>query len=86
MKINCRSAWFVSVTCASLTLINGDVSYSTSAIGGRYPVGITASFTCNNRYRIYGLGSISCQTTGEWTGELPTCGGKKESTLLLTYV
>ena len=83
MKINCKSVCFVSVTCASLTLVNGDVSYSTSSIDRSYPVGTTASFTCGDGYRRYGSGSNFCQTTGEWTGELPTCGGNKARTLLL---
>ena len=57
--------------------MNGNVSFSTSAIDERYSVGTTASFMCSDGYRRYGSGSISCQTTGEWTRELPTCGGKK---------
>ena len=70
------------VTCAPLTLINGDVSYSTSAVYGRYPVGTTASFTCDNIYIRNGLDSSTCNITGEWMDELPTCIGDKLNMLL----
>ena len=82
LKFECRSVCFVSVTCTSLTLINGDVSYSISAIDGRYPVGSTASFTCSDGYIRNGLDSSTCMITGEWMDELPTCIGEKLNILL----
>ena len=82
LKFECRSAYFVSVTCTSLTLINGDVSYSTSAVDGRYPVGSTVYFTCSDGYMRNGLDSSTCNITGEWMDELPTCIGNKLNIVL----
>ena len=63
--------------------MNGDVSYSTSAIDGRYRFGTIASFTCSDGYIRNGLESSICRfSTSEWTDELPTCIGNNLNIVL----
>ena len=61
------------VTCASLSLSNGGVSYNKSPVNGRYPVDTRASFSCTRGYSLSGSSSRTCQTSGNWNQGIPTC-------------
>ena len=61
------------VQCSFLRLENGEVSYNTSPVNGSFPANTTASFSCNSHYRRDGPSSVTCQISGNWTEETPTC-------------
>ena len=65
---------FHPVSCRFLRLQNGEVSYNNvSSLDESFPVNTTASFSCNSHYRRDGPSSVTCQTSGNWTEETPTC-------------
>ena len=65
---------FTAVTCAALSLVNGQITYNKPAVSnGKYPVDTTISFTCNYGYRRSGSTSGTCQTSGTWNQQPPTC-------------
>ena len=74
---------FVIVTCPALTVLNGDVSYNTSAADDRYPVGTTASFSCDSTFLPSGPDSSTCDVSGIWNQEPLTCQGNSKNHLLL---
>ena len=66
--------FFTVVTCAALSLPNGQINYNKPAANnGGYPVDTTVSFTCNHGYRRTGSASRSCQTSGNWNQQTPSC-------------
>ena len=80
-KINPTSA-----TCLALNLPNGLASYDESPVtNGKYTVDTVVSFTCNYGYSLSGSTSRTCQTSGNWDEEMPTCNqSKKPIQCLLT--
>ena len=72
------SKWFPVVTCVSLSLPNGRVSYNRGAINGRYPVDTVTSFSCNSGYSRSGSSSRICQTSGDWNQQTPKCNKNKK--------
>ena len=42
---------------------------------GRYLVNTVASFSCNSGYYQNGVNSATCETSGNWNKEIPTCEG-----------
>ena len=62
-----------AVTYSSLSLSNGEVSYSGSAMNGEYPVNTVASFTCNSGYALSGSESSTCETSGTWNEQDQMC-------------
>ena len=75
--IICKQITFV-VTCTSLTLTNGAVSYNSHpASVARYPVDTVATFSCNHGYSLSGSTSGTCQTSGNWNQATPTCNQSK---------
>ena len=40
---------------------------------GRYPPETRAFFSCNDGYKRIGSLFITCQATGSWDQEIPTC-------------
>ena len=70
------------VTCTSLTLSNGAVSYSNHSVGGgRYPVDTVATFSCNRGYSQSESSSRTCQTSGNWNQATPTCNQSKSKNI-----
>ena len=67
--------WYVLVTCAPLSLPNGLVDYNMSEENGRYLADTVASFSCNSGYYRNGPNSRTCETSGNWNEEIPTCEG-----------
>ena len=62
------------MTCETLNLENGNVSYNESVIPNKgYPVGTMASFTCNSGYCPSGLELSICQNFGHWCWGPPVC-------------
>ncbi|XP_022089140.1 sushi domain-containing protein 2-like isoform X2 [Acanthaster planci] len=56
------------VICSSLDVPpNGAKEVSRSTLGG------VASFTCDDGYTLRGESELTCQETGTWSGEVPTC-------------
>ena len=65
----------ISVTCGSLSLSHGSVSYNQSSVGnGKYPVHTKATFSCNYGYRHSGDKTRRCKLSGSWSlKHSPTC-------------
>ena len=69
-----KQSSFNTVTCAALSQpANGQVAYSNATVDGGYPVDTVATFSCNSRYSRSGSSSRTCQTSGNWNQETPTC-------------
>ena len=69
--------YFSPVTCGSLGLIGGRVTYNRDSVNGRYPVDTRASFSCNPGYSRSGSSSRTCQTSGNWNQQMPRCNQSK---------
>ena len=63
------------VTCEPLSLENGLVHYTTSAVNEQYLVTTVASFSCNSGFYQISTNSRTCQTSGNWTGQNSVCEG-----------
>ena len=65
---------FTLATCAQLNLDNGGVTYNESMVmTDEYPVDTLASFSCDRGYNLNGSATSTCQTSGEWDQDTPTC-------------
>ena len=62
-----------AVTCSSLNLENGGISYNQSPVNGRYPVDTMASFSCHHGYSLTGSSSTTCLISGNWNQQPPIC-------------
>ena len=71
---------FSVVTCPTLSLANGEISYNASQANTGYPVDTHASFMCNLGYTLSGSSSSSCQTSGYWNQASPICGESNKIT------
>ena len=72
---------FSTVSCEPLqNLENGDVTYNeTRLANGEYPVDTLATFMCDRAYENNGADSSTCQTTGDWDEQTPTCNQGDET-------
>ena len=61
------------VICPSLSLENGEAAYNTPALNGGYPFNTQASISCNQYFQREGHSSVTCQNSGNWSEETPTC-------------
>ena len=75
--------YFVVVICSALSLSNGGISYNQSEVNGEYSVDTKATFSCNSGYKRAGSGSSTCQTSGNWSPQIPTCNQSKEFNILV---
>ena len=58
--------------CGTLTdPANGQVSHTTGTTFGH-----PATYSCDLGYNLVGENNRSCQATGRWSGNTPTCQGK----------
>ena len=73
-----------AVTCPSLSLSNGGISYNKSPVNGRYPVETVASLSCHHGYSISGSNSRTCQTSGNWDQQTVTCNQSNQNKLYIT--
>ena len=69
--------FLLAVLCGFLTLNNGQVSYNSQEVNGKYPVGTVATYTCNYGYRLAGSRSRICQKSGLWNKNHSTCRQSK---------
>ena len=80
LNIKLRVIWLLNVAvikCLSLTITNGDVTYSQDNL----TVGTTATYTCDTGYSLMGIPTQQCVEddqsgpVGVWNGTVPTCEG-----------
>ena len=53
---------------------------------GKYPVDTTVSFTCNHGYKRAGSTSSTCQTSGTWNQQTPTCTQSNDKQIPFLYI
>ena len=53
-------------------------------MGGRYPVDTVASFSCNHEYKISGSVKTTCQPSGSWNLNPPSCNQSNESDICIS--
>ena len=71
---------FFVVICEALELFaSGRISYNDSQVNGGYPVDTMANFMCNHGYRKIGSKSSTCQSSGNWNQQTPTCMQSNEN-------
>ena len=64
-----------------LYVANGRVSFNKPEVRRNfYDLGTVASFTCNSGYSREGSSSSTCQNSGMWSSQAPTC--KKSNVLI----
>ena len=70
---DCSTSYpFSTVTCRSLSLTNGIVSYSDPTLG----VDSVATHSCDTGYTLNGGSTRTCEGGGIWTASAPTCEGE----------
>ena len=52
---------------------------------GHYPVGTTASHTCDYGYQISGTSSRTCQSSATWNQQAPTCNQSDGIFILILF-
>ena len=53
---------------------NGDISYNESLLRNEgYPIDTLASFVCHYGYTLNGSDSSTCEDSGNWNQQTPTC-------------
>jgi len=61
-----------AVDCDTLTdPANGQVSHTAGTTFGQ-----PATYSCDTGYNLVGDSNRTCQATGRWSGNTPTCQGK----------
>ena len=66
---------FYTVTCGGLhrPLHGKKIEFDMMALNGRYPVYTVAHFSCKDKYDRNGPKSRTCQHSGNWNMNSPTC-------------
>ena len=63
---------YVGTMCSKLSNpINGEVNVPSRQVGS------TATYSCNNGFNLVGDQSRVCRSGGSWSGNAPTCEGRK---------
>ena len=82
-NVCCSLSLFLSTVaddCGPLDAPNdGSVSISGTIVGS------TATYTCNDGFRLQGQSTRTCQTNGEWSGSAPICQRKLDVANLYTH-
>ena len=65
-------------SCPPLSLSHGYVGYATDPEDGRYYLDTVATHDCNSGYSREGGRFRTCQSSGNWNGQAPTCNEGKE--------
>ena len=66
---------YFAVTCSTLSLQNGRVSYDKDpADDGHYPVNTIATFTCDDEHYLDGDSAATCESSSTWSQQ-PMCRG-----------
>ena len=74
------------VTCTSLSLENGQISYNDSQLNNDYHVDTVATFTCNYGYTLSGSESSTCLTSGAWSQKTPNCTQSNEKKIFFLFL
>ena len=80
-----------TVSCPSLILENGEVSYNTPSlyddhfVRTGYSVGTMASFSCDKFYSLEGFSSVICQSSGYWSQSAPICNASNKNKLIFYF-
>ena len=62
------------VACEALSIENGQVKCKETRLpSGEYPVDAQVHFECNRGYDLSGSDSSTCQSSGLWNNQPPTC-------------
>ena len=71
----------MTVDCGSLPdPANGNVNHTAGTTVGR-----NATYSCNTGYNLVGDSTRTCQATGNWSGNAPTCQGMYVYKLTFSY-
>ena len=71
-KCNC----IFPVTCAPFSVANGMVNYTLrSVVYERYRINTVATFQCAYGYYLSGTNLTTCEPSGSWSEQTPTCEG-----------
>ena len=62
--------------CLPVNLENGKVEYNLSSLNGKYFTHTKAFFICNDAFKKTGNLFSTCDASGTWIPEVPTCDGK----------
>ena len=77
---------FSTVTCETISSpTNGGKTYDMNGVNGKYPVYTVVTFTCNSGYTLSGYNTRTCETSGNWNKQSPTCKKSKENEKLLWF-
>ena len=82
---------FYAVTCPPLFLEYGEITYTTSLLPDElylrhgYSVGTMASFSCYEFHNREGSSSMTCQSSGNWSGSIPICSACNKMNILLYF-
>ena len=72
VRMACVFLLLTVVDCGTLTNpANGQVSHTAGTTFGQ-----TATYSCDVGYNLVGDNNRTCQATGRWSGNTPTCQGK----------
>ena len=73
--LNKINEYIFSVTCPTLSLSSGRISFSRQPVDGRYPVGTEVFVFCDwqSGYRLTGSQRRKCQASGNWDGNVAAC-------------
>ncbi|XP_032898126.1 C4b-binding protein alpha chain-like [Amblyraja radiata] len=66
-----------AVKCSELPAIKNGKSPRTPSGEEFWGYGMVAEFSCNDGYSLIGPSSITCKTTGQWSGAAPECKAVK---------
>ena len=69
----------IVVICSPLNVpANGEINYNKAPVAdGGYPLDTVASFSCDYGYSRSGSSSRTCETSGNWNHQNPTCNQSK---------
>ena len=76
--------YILTVTCGSLSISHGSISYNKSPVShGKYSVDTRATFSCNSGYKHSGDKTRTCQTSGKWSKKnTPRCTQGKQISII----
>ena len=65
---------FIVISCG-----DPDVIFNGTRTGQDFTYGSTVNYECNSGFKLIGVRSRTCQDSGNWSGEPPTCNGKHQA-------
>ena len=80
--INSFKMHAIDIHCSTLSLQNGNITYSNGSVEDWYYHGTTATYQCDSGYKLTGGDTVRTCTgdgsgpVGQWNGTAPACLGK----------